>query len=291
MATAIQFDLSVVVGVSNPPAGSQPASFYTENQFTSLTANTSTNNYTFTCYQVVMGTGISITETTGNIDYYELVQGLRNNIEPYYFNNISFYATNVNQANQSLLKKEKSLSGFSFKNWEFPNISPNQGDAQAVILNQPMNFLPKTVNRIEYTILANNTVTIIINYTKGNLNAIMDLLNSFIKEGISFKESISKLKEKVNKTEKEYLREKIKNFWNQKKKEYPEIEIKNIFNEKADTDTPTESKIKSQVKLFIETEKKDVKRSKDNIKKIVSNYVAKGKADDIYDEYNYSEGK
>jgi hypothetical protein len=301
MAVAIQFDLSVVVGASNPPAGSQPESFYTENQFTSLTANTSTNNYAFTCYQVIMGTGISITETTGNMNYYEVVQGLRNNLEPYFFDNISIYATDIDQANQLLLKKEKDSSGFSFKNYNYPAISPSQADAQSIIINEPMNFLPKTINRMEYTVLAHTAVTLIINYTKGNLNAILDLMDSYIKEGISFNQSIYKLEEKVNKKQEKYLKEKLKAIWSQKKKQYSEksieLEIEHIFDEKKITKEKKEAlnKIKSQVKLFMTNEKlKDLDvdgLSSNNIKKMVANYVAKGKADDMHDEYNYSEGK
>ena len=83
------------------PSGAQPADFYTENEFTTLENDSLPQTYTFSSSDVIEGTGISVTETTGNMPYEELVQGIRNNLEPYFFNEMTVYANNIDQANVS----------------------------------------------------------------------------------------------------------------------------------------------------------------------------------------------
>jgi len=185
-----------VGGTLTPPSGTESESFYTENTFINITADTSTNVYNFSSYDVIGGTGISVVETTGNLPYRALVQGLRNNVEPYFFQDISIYATTIDQANERITKIFRGVSGKSRRVSITPTIIPSQ--RKFVIINEPMDIAPKTINRIEYRVKALETVTIIINYTKGNLNAIAETLDEYITEGIPFDVGINQLAEAVS---------------------------------------------------------------------------------------------
>lgn len=284
-----------VGGTLPQPSGAESASFYTENAFTDITADTSTNVYQFSTYDVIGGTGISVTETTGNLTYAELVQALRTNIEPYFFQDMSIYADTISQANTPIKKVLRGMAGQSKTLFDNPTIFHQ---SKFVTLNNPISIAPKTLNEIDYSIGAFESVTIIINYTKGNLNAIAETLDDYIAEGIPFSVGINQLASAVSKEEEAYLKETLKAIWSRKKKEFKkdgiEIEIEHIFEpqEKINAEKKKVIGKKMQaIKKHIESQRlKDFNLenvSPNNIKRVVANYAAKGAADKMHDPYNY----
>jgi hypothetical protein len=284
-------------GEETVPSNSQSASFYTENTFGDITGNTTTNQYFFSSFNVIGGTGISVTETNGNLTYQELVQELRDTIEPYFFDAFSVYCQNDTQANTPITKISRGGMGQSRTLINNPTLLTENN---SVIINTPVNFLPQTINKLNYRIAAFNTVKIIINYTKGNLNAIAQTLNEYIEDGIPFSVGINQLSESVSirDAEKSYLKNVLYKMWQQKKKELREegvqIEIDNMFESQAVIDEKKNQMIGAKMKavkdMMYKQKMKDMGLeglSPDNIKRIVSNYTAKGKADKIYDPYNY----
>jgi hypothetical protein len=290
---------SIAITSTNQPAGTQSTSFYTENEFTTIVANDNPNTYTFQCYDVIGGSGISVTETSGNLTYPEIVQGLRNNATPYFFEDLSIYANSIEQANQQLRKEQRGISGWSYSVNDFPTITPTQN--QFVILNEPLNFLPKTINYMDYVVKAGESVQLIITYTKGNLNAIAEILDGYIREGVPFDVSLKQISQRVEEIEKQYLKETLEKIWTQKQKEYRqrsiEIDLEGIFESKEEKELKKKielGRISQEVNNIMVQEKlKDLKvngLSTNNIKRLVANFVAKGKADQIHDEYNYGDG-
>ena len=141
---------------------------------------------------------------------------------------------------------------------------------------------------------------IIINYTKGNLNAIVETLDEYIKEGIPFSVGLNELADSIpiKKEEEKYLEKTLKDIWNRKKIELRlegiNIEIDSLFNTQSTIDVNKYKLLGEKTKIIkglIEEQKAKNSSlkglSKNNIKRIVSNYRAKGKASDIQDPYNY----
>ena len=279
------------------PSGTKPTHFYTKNEFTTLVNNLLPQTYTFSSYDVIEGTGISVTETTGNMPYEELVQGIRNNLEPYFFNEMTVYANNIEQANVPVKKVIRGMAGTTRTMIDNATIfHQNQ-----FVTTEQISIAPRTLNEIDYKIKASESVRIIINYTKGNLNAIAETIDAYIEEGVPFNVAITQLSEAVNEKEKEYLESTLKSIWNRKKKEFSregiDIDIDRIF-------APQEY-INSKKREFLGNKMKAVKNhiekkraetmnlkgiSPKNIKNIVANYVAKGDADEIFDPYSYADG-
>ena len=284
-------------GEETVPANSQPASFYSQSNFGNIIANNSPTTYTFTNNTVVGGTGISVTELIGNLTYAEIVQEIRSGIEPYYFEELSVYADSDQQANTPIKKVSRGIAGNSKTLFNNPTIF---NENNSVVLNTPISFLPKTINYLDYSIKPFGKVRIIINYTKGNLNAIAETLNEYIEEGISFSIGLNQLADSVSikKEEEKYLEKTLKDIWNRKKEELRlegvNIEIDNLFEPQSVIDAEKSKLLGKKTKIIkdlLETQKLQKSGlqglSKDNIKRIVSNYTAKGKADDIYDQYDY----
>ncbi len=279
------------------PANSQPASFYSENNFGNFIANGSPTTYPFTNNVVIGGTGISVTELIGNLTYGEIVQEIRSGVEPYYFGEMSVYADSDEQANAPIKKVSRGVSGNSKTLFNNPTIV-NQN--KHIVLNTPINFLPQTINYLDYTVRPLNKVRIIINYTKGNLNAIVETLDEYIKEGIPFSVGLNELADSIpiKKEEEKYLEKTLKDIWNRKKIELRlegiNIEIDSLFNTQSTIDVNKYKLLGEKTKIIkglIEEQKAKNSSlkglSKNNIKRIVSNYRAKGKASDIQDPYNY----
>ena len=169
---------------------------------------------------------------------------------------------------------------------------------QFAIINQPMNFAPKTINTMSYKVKAFESVRLIINYTKGNLNAIADVIHEYIKEGLPFNTSLQQLEKTVNDKERKYIEETVKSVMKREAIELgkvnTEIEIDNIF---APQEVIEQKKRKAlgdkmkMVKSHIEKKRLESMNLKDvastNIKNIVANYASKGVADKIYDPYSY----
>jgi hypothetical protein len=284
-------------GQETVPANSQSGSFYTENSFGDITGNTSTNQYFFSSFNVIGGTGISVTETIGNLTYQEIVSEIRDTIEPYLFDGMSVYTQNDSQANTPIIKVNRGAMGQSNTLINNPTIVTENN---AIVLNVPINFLPQTINKLDYKIAAFNTVKIIINYTKGNLNAIAQTLNEYIEDGIPFSVGLNQLSENVSikENEKAYLKKVLYKMWKQKeselKKEGVEIEIENLFEPQAVIDKKKNKMIGEKMKAVESMMHKQKLKdsgleglSPNNVKRIVSNYAAKGKADKIHDPYNY----
>ena len=210
---------------------------------------------------------------------------------------MSVYTQNDSQANTPIIKVSRGAMGQSNTLINNPTIVTENN---AIVLNVPINFLPQTINKLDYKIAAFNTVKIIINYTKGNLNAIAQTLNEYIEDGIPFSVGLNQLSENVSikENEKEYLKKVIYKMWKQKeselKKEGVEIEIENLFEPQAVIDKKKNKMIGEKMKAvesMMHKQKLKVSGleglSPNNIKRIVSNYAAKGKADKIHDPYNY----
>lgn len=274
------------------PAGGQSASFYTQNKFDQIEADTSTNISTFTSYQVIGGTGISVTDMIGNLTYAEITQELRNNFTPYIFNTMTIYADSIDQANSNITKVLRQAQGNSTTLLESPAIVQ---ESQFVV-TEKVSFLTTTLSSLKYTVKAGETVRVIITYSKGNLNAIVKTLDVYIQEGLPFNIALEELPRKVSEKEAEYLKQALSDIWRRRKielaKEGVEIDLKEIF---GDENTSEQRKalgekmklvnehIENQNKILIDLKNK----SKSNVKNIVSDYIASGKADEIYDPYSY----
>lgn len=291
-----QFDLSVASGEA--PAGAESKQFYTENQFTSIQGDTTGNTFGFECSQVIEGTGISVVETSGNLTYPEIIQEVRNNIEPYFFQYISIYANSIDQLNNQIKKVNKGVSGAEFTVFNYPTYL-NQSNP--VALDVELMFAPKTINKMVYKVQPLESVTLIINYTKGNLNAIADVLNTYIKDGIPFSKSLRQLEKEVTKEEESYLKNTLRKIWEKKKKDLnqigADIEIEHIFepqevidNEKAKAKGIMMKKVENLMKKDRLNQMKVGKLPKGNVKKLVADYVAGQGADKIYDPYSYVNG-
>jgi hypothetical protein len=279
------------------PAGTKPASFYTENEYLTIIAVSSTIVYPFTSYNVIGGSGISITETSGNLTYAELVQELRNNIAPYIFKTMTIYADNIDQASVPMTKTMRGQAGNTRKLIDNPTII-NQTQ---FVVTEEINFSTKSLNKLDYVVKANQTVKIIFTYTKGNLNAIADVINEYISDGIPFDVAITQLAEKVSEKEKEYLKATLKSIWKRKSKELAlegvQIDIDNIFEPQEVIDSKKATALGDKMKLVKRhIEEKRLKKielgniSPSNIKRLVANYAAKGVADKMYDPYSYVNG-
>ena len=284
-------------GLEAAPANSQPAAFYSQNNFADLIANTSALTFTFQNFTVVGGSGISVTEIIGNLTYAEIVQELRSGIEPYYFGEMSIYADSDEQANTPIKKVSRGVMGNSKTLFNNPTIVYENN---SIVINTPINFLPKTINKLDYRLLPFSKVRIIINYTKGNLNAIAETLNEYLVEGIPFSVGLNQLADSVTikKAEAKYLEKTLKDIWLRKKEELKQegvqIEIDNLFEPQAVIDKKKAKLMGKKTKLvkdLLEQQKVDEMGlgglSKNNIKRLVANYTAKGKADEIHDPYNY----
>lgn len=277
-----------------PPSGASQAGVYTENEFTTLVNNTDSNTYTWTCFDVIEGTGISIVETTGNIPYRELVQELRNNIEPYYFETVSVYASTLNQANQKFLKKNRNVTGYSATLLDNPTVIPTQ--SRFVILEEPISFFPKAINNLDYVVKANESVTLIFNYTKGNLNAIAELIDEYIEEGIPFSTGLNQLMELPSEVEKKYLYKTLEDIWAKRWKtkttNKSAQELNKLFSE-TNTEVAIPKPISAKVQQLIEGNKlpPETTLHTGRIKQLIGNYIAKEGADKIHDPYNYANGK
>ena len=281
---------------ATPPAGTVPASFYTNNTFTLLSSAIAL--VPFTSFSVVGGTGISVTEVIGNLSYAEITQELRNNIEPYFFDTMTIYADNISQANSPITKVSRGQAGNRRKLINNPAIVyQNQ-----FVVTEQINVFSKTLHELKYTVKANNTVKIIITYTHGNLNAIAETINAYIEDGIPFNTSLKQLEVQVTKKEKEYLETILRKVWERKKKELAkdnvQIEIENIFEPQEVIDSKKKKLIGEKMQLIkkhIQEQNyqslKDPRVSDSNIKNIVANYAAKGGADEIYDPYQYMDGE
>lgn len=279
------------------PSGTQPADFYTENAFSSIINDIIQIPYIFTTYDVIGGTGISVTEITGNMTYEELVQGIRNNLEPYFFNEMTVYANNIEQANVPVKKVIRGMAGTTRTMIDNATIF-NQNQ---FVTSEEISIAPRTLNEIDYKIKASESVRIIINYTKGNLNAIAETIDAYIEEGVPFNVAITQLPKAVSEKEKEYLEETLKSVWERKKRELKRegisIDIDSIFTPQKlinSTNRDILGKKMKAVKNHIEKSQKKSSLNKNlspnNIKNIVANYVAKGDADEIFDPYSYIEG-
>ena len=223
-------------GLEAAPANSQPAAFYSQNIFANLIANTSALTFTFQNFTVVGGSGISVTEIIGNLTYAEIVQELRSGIEPYYFGEMSIYADSDEQANTPIKKVSRGVMGNSKTLFNNPTIVYEN---KSIVLNTPINFLPKTINKLDYRLLPFSKVRIVINYTKGNLNAIAETINEYLVEGIPFSVGLNQLADSVTikKAEAKYLKKTLKDIWLRKKEELKQegvqIEIDNLFEPQA----------------------------------------------------------
>ena len=284
-------------GLEAAPPSTQPAAFYSQNNFADITANTSAATYNFQNFTVVGGSGISVTEIIGNLTYAEIVQELRSGIEPYYFGEMSVYADSDEQANTPIKKVSRGVMGNSKTLFNNPTIVYENN---SIVINTPINFLPKTINQLDYRLLPFSKVRIIINYTKGNLNAIAETLNEYLVEGIPFSVGLNQLADSVTikKSEAKYLEKTLKDIWLRKKEELKQegvqIEIDNLFEPQAVIDKKKEKLIGKKTQLVKELLKEQKMNemglgglSKNNIKRLVANYTAKGKADKIHDPYNY----
>jgi hypothetical protein len=281
---------------ATPPAGTQPASFYTRQSMVFL--GTAINTYNFSCYEVIGGTGISVTEVIGNLTYAELTQELRNNIEPYFFDTMTIYSDNISQANTPITKLSRGQAGNTRKLINNPAIVYQN----KFVVTEQINVFAKTLNELQYTVRANNTLKIIITYTAGRLNYIAQTINAYIEDGIPFTKSLKQLEIEVSKKEKEYLENVLRKVWERKKKELAkeniEIEIENIFEPQEVIDAKKQivfgEKMKA-VKKLIEDDRynslKDPRVSDSNIKNIVANYASKNGSDEIYDPYSYMDDK
>lgn len=282
---------------ATPAAGSRPTSFFTQNRFTDITGDTTTATYPFTSYLVATGTGISVTETSGNLTYAELTQALRDNIEPYIFNTITVYANNIDQANNRISKVMRGATGVKRELINNPTIFHQR----QFVVTEEISLPTKTLYELNYKVDAFQTVRIIITYTKGNLNAIADILNEYISDGIPFNVGINQLAQKVSDEEKKYLEETLRSIWKRKQRELAlegiEIEIESIFEPQEVINAKKKERLGEKMKLVkkhIEAERLKAMQvggvSPNNIKRLVANYAAKGVSDQIYDPYLYAEG-
>jgi hypothetical protein len=169
------------------------------------------------------------------------------------------------------------------------------------VVTEEINFSTKSLNKLDYVVKANQTVKIIFTYTKGNLNAIADVINEYISDGIPFDVAITQLAEKVSEKEKEYLKATLKSIWKRKSKELAlegvQIDIDNIFEPQEVIDSKKATALGDKMKLVKRhIEEKRLKKielgniSPSNIKRLVANYAAKGVADKMYDPYSYVNG-
>ena len=288
---------NVTLTANTPPAGTRKESFYTLNVFIDITADVSTNTYLFTTYTVLGGTGISVTETSGNFSYESLVQALRTNLTPYFFKDMTIYANNIDQANVPIKKVLRGMSGVTKTMINNPTVLTQN----KFVVSEDIAIAPKTLNEIDYKILPFQSVRIIINYTKGNLNAIADTIDAYISDGVPFSASLNQLTEKVTEDEKKYLEETLKSIWQRKKRELAregvEVDVDAIFEPQQVIDSKKKfliGKKMSLIKKHLENkrlENMNVKAfSSTNIRSVVANYVAKEDADKIYDPYSYVDG-
>jgi hypothetical protein len=278
------------------PSGSKEESFYTENEFIDLTADGTPNTYLFSCFDVIGGTGISVSETTGNIPYYELVNALRTNLEPYFFTDMTVYADNVAQANTPIEKVIRGAKGVERTTTNYPAILYQE----QFVVQEPISIAPRALNEIDYRLNPFESVRIIINYTKGDLNAIAEILDVYVSQGIPFVVALDKLPSKVSEKEEEYLKTTLESIWSRKKRDLAaegvEIDIESIFAPREIVEEKREvlGKKMSIVRKHLEEQK--IKQAKmeevspSNIKKLIGDYIAKGGADEINDSYNYGDG-
>jgi hypothetical protein len=287
-----------VIPPAVPPSGSLPQSFYTENQFIQLRTTLTANTFIFTNTDVQGGSGISVQEISGNQSYAEITQGLRNNITPYVFDTITIYANGIAQANMPITKIIRGQAGNTRKEINTPTILYQN----KYVVTEQISLPTKTLNALEYKLLPKETVRVIITYTQGNLNAIADIINEYISDGIPFNVALTQLVQKVSAVEKKYLEASLKKIWKRKQKELANegvnIEIENIFAPQEVINAKKQKALGEKMKLVknhIETEKlKDMKLgsvSANNIKRLVANYAAKGDADKMFDPYSYAEGE
>lgn len=281
---------------STPPAGSQPASFYTLNSYTTIASPF--NIYSFTNNNVVGGTGISVTETIGNLSYSEITQEIRNNITPYLIKTMTVYADNIQQANTPMPKIIRGASGYTSKHIKNPVVMYQN----KFVVTEEVNFIATSLSKLQYTVKANESVNIILTYSKGNLNAIAQTINAYIEDGIPFNTSLNQMEIQVSKKEKEYLESTLRKIWEQKKKELEadgiNLDVDSIFESQEAIDRRKQELMGDKMRLIKKhiAEKnyktiKDQRLSETNIKNIVANYAAKGAANKLNDPYNYMNGE
>lgn len=201
--------------ITSNPAGSIEKKFYTENSFGTIKGNVTNNTLNFNCFKVVEGTGISVTETSGNITYEETIQEVRNNSEPYLFEDFSIYANSVEQLNIQLTKISKGAAGESKTSFNYPTLLNQK---QLIAINLPMNFTPKSISRMGYKVKAFESVRLIINYTKGSINKHIETLSSFIEEGVPLNKGLNQIEGKVTLSEGKYLQKTLNKIYNQDQK-------------------------------------------------------------------------
>lgn len=264
--------------------GGKEEDFYTKNEFTDVVNNTDSLTYSFACYDVIEGTGISVEDVRGNLTYEELVQGLRNNATPYLFENISIGTQTLQQANMPITKIDRGVSGHTSLLIDNPAISPMQ--RQFKIQDYPINFLPKTISKLLYKVKANQSASITIEYSKGNLNAIVETIDAYVTNDVPLNVPLKQLVKDITDEQRDYIKEKLiaiakrRNIENDIKEFSLKLDSILLDEDSINRDLEKLKKSQSEVVEMIKTRDKeylDSKKSKRNIRQIVEDYISKKK--------------
>jgi len=280
--TGSQIATAVSQSSSSENKGAKEEEYYTKNKFVDVENNTDAVTYDFVCNTVIKGTGISVVDVRGGLTYEELVQGLRNNATPYLFETISIGTQSLQQANMPITKVNRGASGHTSKLIDNPVISPMQ--RQFKIQDYPINFLPKTISKLLYKVKANQGAVITIEYSKGNLNAIIETIDAYITHDIPLNVSLKQLVEDITEEQKDYIKEKLiaiakRRGLEQDIKDF-KIKLDSVFIDKDSIESDLEKLKESQVEVIDSIRKSEEefiqsKRSKRNIKSIVRNYISR----------------
>jgi hypothetical protein len=271
--------------------GGKEDEFYTENEFTDIENLTDVVTYDFTCYEVVKGTGISVTDLIGGLSYEEIVNGLRTNAEPYLFKDMSVYSNSLEQANENISKTIRDINGTSSKHILVPTVLPD--NKQDVVLNIPIDFPVNAISELTYKVKANQTVRVIINYITGSVSRVIDVLNSYIENNIPFSEEISRNIIGLSKREKDYINKAVNKYWSYKSNKNYKATFFDV-NDLIGNPLSKEDYVRLNSNLIeskILNEKIDRVSTKDlsepKIKSIVSRYLKKQDNNKLDHEYNY----
>lgn len=109
---------------------------------------------------VVAGTTANISSQSSTVDLNSQTQELAFN--PYLLDKVNVYASSLGQANQQFQLIDKRPNGVKRNTFKHPTVNPVQ--PQFALQNIELNYRPTPTNKLEYTLLANETLTLIFNY-------------------------------------------------------------------------------------------------------------------------------
>jgi hypothetical protein len=153
-------------------------------------------DYLFTQNTVIKDTNIAV--TVDGLSYSELLSELTN--QPYIFDEMSVFANSSSQSTQIVQKIKKTQSGESFESLESPKLDPIQ--IQFVINKIKLDFIPSPINKLRYTVKANESVSLWFFYrTKSLFNYKPKLENIIVPEVVNNNEvsniNIVKMKKQI----------------------------------------------------------------------------------------------